>query len=531
MSNLTTVDLNFFAVAPLITLAVAGLVVLVLELVLPAERSRPWWYAAGLGGIALALYYVALLWSGPAAGPAASIIGAGLWGRVTNGISVFGGAYVVDRFTLLFSGIVLIAAFCTVLLSTARRDEDMPGYVALVLGAALGMCVLAGAGNFLTLFLGLEILSLNLYVAVALERHNAAAKEAALKYLILGALATAAMVYGFAFLYGQTGTMSLSGLARGWEADSTVLMKVGLGLVLLGLAFKLALAPFHVWAPDVYQGATAPITAFMSVGTKAAAFAALVRVLLALMPEESPELLLPLWVLAVASMVVGSLSAAVQTNVKRLLAYSGVAHVGYLMMALLGMNHQGVSAGIFYMAAYLFMNIGAFAVVVSLGKNGREGEELSDFTGLFYRRPGLALAMTLFMLSLAGMPPAAGFQGKLYLVFSALGSGAGGAALWLVGALVVTTGISAYAYLRVVTTMFRRSEAQAELADASHVEAAPAGLVNAGEGGGTGASVAGEGPLSWALTVVVAVAVIGTLYLGVAPQSMLALTRHVLPLP
>ncbi len=188
MSNLTTVDLNFFAVAPLITLAAAGLVVLVLELVLPAERSRPWWYAAGLGGIALALYYVALLWSGPAAGPAASIIGAGLWGRVTNGISVFGGAYVVDRFTLLFSGIVLIAAFCTVLLSTARRDEDMPGYVALVLGAALGMCVLAGAGNFLTLFLGLEILSLNLYVAVAFERHNAAAKEAALKYLILGAL-------------------------------------------------------------------------------------------------------------------------------------------------------------------------------------------------------------------------------------------------------------------------------------------------------------------------------------------------------
>ena len=353
-----------------------------------------------------------------AAGPAASIIGAGLWGRVTNGISVFGGAYVVDRFTLLFSGIVLIAAFCTVLLSTARRDEDMPGYVALVLGAALGMCVLAGAGNFLTLFLGLEILSLNLYVAVAFERHNAAAKEAALKYLILGALATAAMVYGFAFLYGQTGTMSLSGLARGWEADSTVLMKVGLGLVLLGLAFKLALAPFHVWAPDVYQGATAPITAFMSVGTKAAAFAALVRSPPRAHARRVARALAPLVGAGGGQHGGGSLSAAVQTNVKRLLAYSGVAHVGYLMMALLGMNHQGVSAGIFYMAAYLFMNIGVFAVVVSLGKNGREGEELSDFTGLFYRRPGLALAMTLFMLSLAGMPPAAGFQGKLYLVFS-----------------------------------------------------------------------------------------------------------------
>lgn len=531
MSNLTTVDLNFLAVAPLITLAVAGLVVIILDLALRADRSRPWWYAASIGGILIALYYVATLWSGPASGPAASVVGSGLWGRVTNGISVFGGAYVVDRFTLLFNTIVLLAALCTVLLSAARRDEEMSGYLALVFGAALGMCVLSGAGNFLTLFLGLEILSLNLYVAVAFEKENLAAKEAAFKYLILGAVATAAMIYGFAFLYGQTGTMALSGLAQGWNAPSTVLMKVGLGLTLLGLAFKLALVPFHVWAPDVYQGATAPITAFMSVGTKAAAFAALVRILLAVLPEGTPALLLPLWVLAVASMVVGSLSAAVQTNVKRLLAYSGVAHVGYLMMALLGLTHQGVSAGIFYLAAYLFMNVGAFAVVVWLGKNGREGEELADFAGLFYRRPGLALAMTLFMLSLAGMPPAGGFQGKLYLIFSALGSGAGNAALWLVGTLVVTTGISAYAYLRVVAAMFKRGEGEVEAGGASHAEAAASGIGSLGESGATGASMVEEQSFSWALAVVVAFAIIGTLYLGVAPQSVLALTSHVLPLP
>lgn len=528
MSGLAAVDLNFLAIAPLITLAVAGLVVLVLDLVLPAERSRPWWYVASLGGILIALYYVSALWSGPAAGPAAAVVGAGAFGRVTNGIAVFGGAYVVDRFTLLFNAIVLITAFCTVLLSAARRDEEMSGYLALVFGAALGMCVLAGAGNFLTLFLGLEILSLNLYVAVAFQRDHLPSKEAALKYLILGAVATAAMLYGFAFVYGQTGTMALSAAARGWESGSTLLMKVGFGLILLGLAFKLALAPFHIWAPDVYQGATAPVTAFMSVGTKAAAFAALVRVMLALLPEGESTLLLPLWIMAVASMVVGSFGAAVQTNVKRLLAYSGVAHVGYLMMALLGLNGQGISAGLFYLAAYLFMNVGAFAIVVWLSKDGREGEELADFAGLFYRRPGLALAMTLFLLSLAGMPPAGGFYGKLYLVFAALGSGAGSAALWLVGALVVTTGVSAYAYLRVVTAMFQRSDAAADSGQTAHAEAAAAAY---GAAAGQGALAAAESRAAWALALVVVIAVIGTLYLGVAPQSVLALTSHVLPLP
>lgn len=527
MSGLAIVDLNFQAIAPLITLAVAGLVVLILDLIMPQERSRPWWYVAGLGGILVALYYVSALWSGPAAGPTAAVVGTGAFGRVTNGIAVFGGAYVVDRFTLLFNTIVLITAFCTVLMSAARRDEEMSGYLALVFGAALGMCVLAGAGNFVTLFLGLEILSLNLYVAVAFRREDVPSKEAAFKYLILGAVATAAMLYGFAFIYGQTGTMSLGSLAQGWTADATLLMKVGFGLVLLGIAFKLALAPFHVWAPDVYQGATAPITAFMSVGTKAAAFAALVRILLALVPDAGTPLLLPLWIMAVASMVVGSFGAAVQTNVKRLLAYSGIAHVGYVMMALLGMNGRGISAGLFYLAAYLFMNVGAFAVVVWLTKDGREGEDLTDFAGLFYRKPGLALAMTLFLLSLSGMPPAGGFQGKLYLIFSALGSGAGGAAYWLVGALVLTTGVSAYAYLRVVTTMFRRTGAT-EVTPGAQAEAAPAAYGGAGASQSVGVV---ESPAVWALAAVVAIAAIGTLYLGVAPQSVLALTSHVLPLP
>lgn len=510
---MTAVDLNFTAISPLVTLAVAALLVLVLDLALPADRSRPWWFVVSVGGILLALGYIRSLWSGPAA-PGALSEG------ITRGITTFGGAFILDRFTLIFSGMVLVAAMLSVLMSSFRREKDLSGYLALLLWSALGMMVLSGAGNLLTLFLGLEILSLSLYVIVAYgegERN----REAAFKYLILGSVASGAFLYGAALVYAQTGTMAFSALALGWASGGS-LMKVGLGLVVASFAFKLALAPFHVWAPDVYEGAPAPVTAFMSVGTKAAAFAGLVRFLVAALPEQEAALMVPVWVLAVLSMVVGSLGACVQTNVKRLLAYSGVAHVGYLMMALLGMNNQGISAGVFYLAAYLFVNVGAFAVVVWLGRDGGEGESLSDFTGLFYRRPVLAGAMTLFLLSLAGFPPTGGFPGKLFLVYSALGSGAGTPATWLVAVLVATTGISAYAYLRVVTAMFRRAEGEA-----APVEMAEAAA--ASEASPQGSAGSGRTP-SWALAAVVALSVVGTVYLGVSPQSVLALAEQLLPL-
>ena len=514
--RLTAVDLNFAAIAPLLTVAVAALLVLVLDLVLPANRSRPWWFAVSVGGLLLALWYVGSLWSGAAApGPSE--------GTFTRGITAFGGAFVLDRFTLIFTGIVLVAALLSILISARRSERDLSGYLALILWSALGMAVLAGAGNLLTLFLGLEILSLSLYVIVAFGEGERS-REAAFKYLILGSVASGALLYGAALIYAQTGGMSLASLALGWQSGGA-LMKVGLGLVVAAFAFKLALAPFHVWAPDVYEGAAAPVTAFMSVGTKAAAFAGLVRFLAAALPEEKGALMLPLWILAVLSMVVGSLGACAQTNVKRLLAYSGVAHVGYLMMALLGLNNEGISAGVFYLAAYLFMNIGAFAVVVWLGKDGREGEELADFAGLFYRRPALAGAMALFMLSLAGFPPTGGFPGKLLLVYSALRSGVPRAAAWLVAALVITTAISAYAYLRVVTAMFRRGEAQA----AREVQGEGPAEAAATLDGGAAAREAGSG-LSWALAAAVVLSVIGTVYLGVWPKSVLELAGQLLPL-
>jgi len=514
--RLTAVDLNFAAIAPLVTVAVAALLVLVLDLVLPADRSRPWWFAVSVGGLLLALWYVRSLWGGAAA--------PGVFeGTLTRGITAFGGAFILDRFTLIFTAIVLVAALLSILISALRSERDLSGYLALILWSALGMAVLAGAGNLLTLFLGLEILSLSLYVIVAF-REGERSREAAFKYLILGSVASGAFLYGTALVYAQTGGMALESLALGWTSGGA-LMKVGFGLVVAAFAFKLALAPFHVWAPDVYEGAAAPVTAFMSVGTKAAAFAGLVRFLAAALPEQSGVLMLPLWILAIVSMVVGSVGACAQTNVKRLLAYSGVAHVGYLMMALLGLNNDGISAGVFYLAAYLFVNIGAFAVVVWLGEGGREGEELSDFAGLFYRRPALAGAMTLFLLSLAGLPPTGGFPGKLFLVYSALRSGAGSPASWLVAALVITTAVSAFAYLRVVTAMFRRGVAQTGR-EAQGEAAAEAAVARDEAAAAPGA----RSGFSWALAAAVALSVIGTVYLGVWPKSVLQLAGQLLPL-
>ena len=505
-------DLNFAVIAPIVTLAVAALVVLVLDLVLPYERSRPWWYVVSLGGVALSFWYLV-----------------GLWSEAGRAVPAFCGAFVLDRFGLLFSAIVLGAAFLCVLASVYRKEKDTSGYLALVLWSAMGMMTLAGAQNFLTIFMGLEILSLSLYVIVAFGEGDAKAKEAAFKYLVLGSIASAAMLYGFAFIYGQTGSMQLASIASGLEGGAPLMMKVGVGLVILAFAFKLALAPFHVWAPDVYQGASAPVTAFMSVGTRAAAFAGLTRFLIAALPGPDSDLVTPVWVLAGLSMVVGSVGACVQSNVKRILAYSSIAHAGYLATAWLGLSDRGLAAGVFYLAAYLFMNTGAFAVIVWLSRGEREGDTLRDFAGLFRRRPWLAAAMTLFMLSLAGVPTTAGFAGKIFLVSSALGSGAGSAAAWLVGLLAATSAISAYAYVRVIAAMLGpEAAASAEGAGAAESEAAAALDAGGGEPAGAATAEAAGIRRSWALTAVVGVAVLGTLYLGVAPGSILALADQLL---
>lgn len=479
------------------------MIVLILDLILPRGQGRPWWYAVSLAGIVLSGWYSLSLWSDAA-----------------GGVATFGGAFVLDRLGLMFGLIVLAAAFLATLLSVLRHEEDVSGYLSLVLWAAMGMMLLAGAGNLLTLFLGLELFSLSLYVLVAFGERDARSKEAGFKYLILGSAASAVMLFGFAFLYGQTGTVALTGLLAGWSGEGLTLMKVGVGLVILGFAFKLALVPFHKWAPDVYEGASAPITAFMTVGTRAAALAGLIRFVMAIMPDQGASLLTPIWVIAAASMVLGSLSACVQSNIKRILAYSGIAHAGYLMLALLGLSQTGFSAAAFYMMAYLFMNVGALAVVMWMSRGDQEGETLSDIRGLFHQRPWLAAAMTLFMLSLIGFPTTAGFSGKLILVSTALSSGVGSVAGWLVAALALTSAISAYAYLRVVMAMFGGRQVAEEAVGHDVVEAvAPADdTVAVGVG------------RSWALASVVVLCVVGTLYLGLMPGQALEWAANLLPM-
>ncbi|MGE5589125.1 MAG: NADH-quinone oxidoreductase subunit N [Bacillota bacterium] len=502
------VDINFSLVAPLIALAAGALVVLVFDLVLPARAAVGWWYAASLGAIALSGYYT---WS--------------LWPQVAGGgtLSAYAGAFVADRFSLVMNAILLGTALFTVLLSTVRSEEDMSGYLALILWAAMGMMVLAGSGNLMTVFLGLEIFSLALYVNVAFKPRNSASKEAAFKYLILGSVASGMLLFGSALTYGATGSLSFRGIADAVAASGIdglgLYMKAGLGLALTGFAFKLALVPFHVWSPDAYEGAPTPVTAFMSVGTKAAAFAGLVRFLAgALPPAALPaavqgKYLLPLWVLAAASMLLGSMAALKQQSLKRLLAYSGMAHAGYLFLALPALTAEGVGAATFYLASYLFFNMGAFAAIEYLGRSGRDGSDLDSWSGVFYSRPGLAMIFSLFLFALTGMPPTSGFTGKLMLALAAVHGGG----WFLLTILIISTGISAYAYLRVIGTMAKKGVAEAPATR----DASPAAEV-AVAGPSSGDAALPASVVNAALVLALVLTAAGTLWLGIMPGGLMA---------
>ena len=484
---------DYLLAAPLLALAAGALVILLLDLLID-RKSQSVWYVAGVGAVATAGYY---LWQ--------------LWGAAeTKG---FYGAMTMDRFALVFSGILLGAILLTVLLSMGRSEDDKSGYLALVLWAGMGMLMMVSAGSLMTIFLGLELLSLALYVAVAFDPKRPAAKEAAFKYFVLGSVASSFILFGFALLYGVTGSMNLATIA-GLAQVGNLYYKVGIGLTLVGFGFKLALVPFHVWAPDVYQGAPTPTTAFMSVGTKAAAFAAAARFLIAAVPVAAQaRVLLPLAVLAALSMVLGSSVGMWQTDLKRLMAYSGIAHAGYLIMAIPGLGAAGVSAAAYYMAAYLFTAMGVFAIVALLESEGEEGSQFETLTGLFYRRPALGAAMALFMFANIGLPPTGGFIGKFMLAKAAVGAiGIAPVNAWiLLIALFVSTGISAYVYLRVIGTVFSKSAAKgvARMAGAEDELSLAPGAVRFG------------------ILAVLVLSVLGTLWLGLVPGSAMELLKIV----
>ncbi len=424
--------------APELVLVLASVAVLLVD----AWRTGPHLEAERRGmwgpGLALAAVVLASLaaWRPPG--------GAGM---------AFFGMYARDGLTRVLDAAALGAAALAILLSpayVARVRLPEGEYYALLLLATSGAMLMGASRNLVLLFLGLELMSFPLYVLAALARRSARSQEAGLKYLLLGAFATAFFIYGLALVYGAAGTTDLAALGR---TAASPLLDAGLGLLVIGLGFEAALVPFHAWAPDVYEGAPLPVTAFMSVAAKVGAFGGFLRVFPLALPH-----LVPVWgevlaALAVATMIVGNLAALLQTNTKRLMAYSSIAHSGYMLIGVVS-GPAGTWAVLFYLAAYALMNLGTFGVLLLLERRGEEADRVEDLAGLADRAPWAAGVLALCMVSLAGLPPTAGFIGKLYLFRAALLEGRVGLAL--VG--VLTSVVSVYYYLRVAYVALSAAE-------------------------------------------------------------------------
>lgn len=431
------------AIAPELVLAAAALLVLTLDVFLAA--SRRWWLAwVALAGLAGALMAA---WSTGARGPA------------------FSGMLQVDGLSALLRTIVLVGGLLSVLIAAdylRRTGLENGEYYALVLTATLGASLLASAVSLLMIFLAMETVALSLCVLVCFDRTNPRCQEAGLKYLLLMAFSTAIFLYGAALVYGRTGTLSLDGIRGVLAAGGPPpMLSVGLGLVVLGLAFEAALVPLHAWAPDVYEGAPIPSTAFLAVVAKAAALAVFVRLFWPALPTVGREWSQILGVVAVLTMIVGNLGALVQTDVKRLLGYAGIAHAGYLLVGIAAGNAIGTAGVVFYLAVYALMTLGTFGVVVLIHRAGVEASALDDYRGIASRAPWAAVALTVSMVSLAGVPPTGGFFAKLYLFTAAVEAGQ----TWVAVIGVLTTVIAAYYYLRLPYLMYAgESEAAVQVA-------------------------------------------------------------------
>jgi NADH-quinone oxidoreductase subunit N len=376
-----------------------------------------------------------------------------LWGSRDE---LFSGMIIVDMASLLFQVIFLVVGFITILLSiryAAEEGLEQGEYYALLLFALLGAMLMASGSDLLIIFLGLEIMSLAQYILAGMRHNVLKSSEAAMKYFLLGAFATGFLLYGISLLYGATGTTSLEGIVtavREGGLSDHPFMTIGMGLLVVGFGFKIAAVPFHMWTPDVYEGAPTPVTAFMSTGVKAAAFAALARVFVTALGDLQGTWAPIFWCMAVLSMTVGNLIAIAQQNIKRMLAYSSIAHAGYLLIALVAAGPAGITGLVYYLLAYAFMNLGAFAVVVALEQREDRYLLLEDYSGLGFRYPLLGVAMALFMFSLSGLPPTAGFMAKFYIFGAAVEQGY----IALTVIAVLNSLISIYYYLRPIVLMY-----------------------------------------------------------------------------
>ena len=372
--------------------------------------------------------------------------------------TTFKGMFIADGYSLFFKLIFMLNVILTVLISVkyiAIEKVNFGEYYSLILFSTLGMMLMASAGDLITLYLGLELMALSTYVLAGFLRHDIKSNEAAMKYFLLGAFASAFLLYGISMIYGLTGTTDLHAISsyisqKGLSGNPVLTLSMIMFAV--AFSFKIAAVPFHMWAPDVYEGAPTSITAFMSVGPKAAGFAVLGRVFLTAFGAARIEwtgILIPI---AILTMAVGNIAAISQTNIKRMLAYSSIAHAGYVLLGIIAGTSEGMASVLNYLFIYAFMNIGAFAVVIMLRSEGFKGDNISDYEGLAKTHPLAAALMLVFMFSLTGIPPTAGFMGKFYLFMSAVSAGY----TWLAVTAVIFSAISAYFYLRIVMYMYMK---------------------------------------------------------------------------
>ena len=470
-------------IAPAVVLAVTGFVLMLLDL-LPPRQRREHMAFVGLAGVAAALVVTALL-----------------WGSAESG---FRGMVALDNFTLFLTLVIGYATGLVLLLSVdylQRLDMESGEFYILVLFAATGMVVMAGANDLIVVFLGLETMSLALYVLAGIFRTRIEAGEASMKYFLLGAFASGFFLYGIALIYGATGSTNFTkiGAAAAAGAARDPLLLIGFGLLLVGFGFKISAVPFHMWTADVYEGAPTSVTAFIATGSKAAAFAALVRVLLTALRPLQGEWAWLFWGLAVLSMTLGNVVAIAQQNVKRMLAYSSIAHVGYMLVGIVAGGPLGNGGVLFYLLVYAFTTAGAFGVILLLERGGEEAVRIGDMAGLAARHPLAALTLSVFLLSLIGIPPTAGFVGKFYLFGAAIRSGY----IWLAVIGVLNSALAAYYYLRVIVSMYMREP-----------EGTPTVLVP-----------------SFAASLALAVALWGVIQLGIIPAPVFDLAQAaVLPL-
>jgi NADH-quinone oxidoreductase subunit N len=377
--------------------------------------------------------------------------------------TTFGGMFVSDGYSSFFKFIFMLNVILTVLISMKYlviERINFGEYYSLLLFASLGMMIMASAGDLIVLYLGLELMALSTYVLAGFIRYDMKSNEAAIKYFLLGSFASAVLLYGTSLIYGMTGTTNLKGIASYIEGNGIATNPVlTLAIIFLAVAFsfKIAAVPFHMWAPDAYEGAPTPITAFMSVGPKAAGFAVLGRVFLYAFGAAKMTWASVLIPIAILTMGVGNIVALSQTNIKRMLAYSSIAHAGYILLGVIAGTQDGMASMLNYLLIYAFMNIGAFSVVIILRSEGVRGDSISDYEGLSKTHPLAAALMLVFMFSLTGIPPTAGFMGKFYLFMSAIDAGY----TWLVIIAVMFSAISAYFYLRIVMLMYMREPKEA----------------------------------------------------------------------